>query len=416
MSSLLYFFFHPRFRYVIVHLAMLMILSGFIAGKAWISAGMITLAAHALLQKNILVYCKSIIKEPVFLGSTAIVFIYIISGLWSTDTGYWLGRTTNKLPFLLLPFIMPLLTSTMRKKDVLLWIYFSLLIVMIGVIYSTTVYMQNFYSITDSYRMAKVIPTLLSHVRFSLWIALSVLYCVHAYLHNLYIYHEVEKKILLLIGILFFIFLHVLAVRSGLIGCYITLLFYFYFYFKNQNKIGYYFATILFFISFGILAFLLLPSLQNKVRYVDYDFELFHKKSDIANTSDGKRIITYRAAFELIKKNPILGVGIGDLKDKVFEEAQILYPDTIKEKIEPHNQFLWIMTSMGLIGLLIFIIGLYLPFIKLNYFQDLLLLGFLLLMSLSFMVEATLETQHGITLFSIFYLYFRLLNKYLTQP
>lgn len=416
MPTLLYYFFHPRFRYIIVYLAMLMILSGFIAGKAWISAGMITLAANALLQKNILSYLKNIIKEPIFLGSMVIVLMYIVSGLWSTDTGYWLGRTTNKLPFILLPFIAPLLASTMSKKDILLWIYFSLLIVIIGVIYSTSVYLQDFYAITESYRKAKVIPTLLSHVRFSLWIALSVLYCVHAYLHDLYLYHVIEKKILLIIAIVFFIFLHILAVRSGLLGCYITLLFYFYFYFKKQNKIRYYILTIAGFICFGVAALLLIPSLQNKVRYVDYDFELFNQKKEIAHTSDGKRIITYKAAFELIKKNPLFGVGIGDLKDKVFEQAQVLYPNTIKEKIEPHNQYLWVMTSMGVLGFLIFMIGLYLPFLKAQYLHDPLLTGFFLLMSLSFLVEATLETQHGITLFSIFYLYFRLLNKYLTPP
>ena len=138
-----------------------------------------------------------------------------------------------------------------------------------------------------------------------------------------------------------------------------------------------------------------------------YDIELFQKKIDVDKTSDGKRIITLICSSNLIQKNPILGVGVGDLKNDLYEEAAVQYPNILKEKIEPHNQFLWIGAAMGLIGLFVFVLGMYMPFYKQFYYSDILLSSFFLLVSLTFLVEATLETQHGVTLFSVYYLFFR---------
>ncbi|MBO1927648.1 O-antigen ligase family protein [Thiomicrorhabdus sp. 6S2-11] len=86
-----------------------------------------------------------------------------------------------------------------------------------------------------------------------------------------------------------------------------------------------------------------------------------------AETSLGHRLISWYASIEIIKENPVLGVGIGDFAkeyEKIMSTQNVKYWSTSN----PHNQYLFTFTTSGIIGLLS-LVGIYLTIGYLTY-QD----------------------------------------------
>jgi O-antigen ligase len=72
----------------------------------------------------------------------------------------------------------------------------------------------------------------------------------------------------------------------------------------------------------------------------------------------------------------------------------------------PHNQFLWILSSTGVLGLLFFVLAWLLPLWSNRNKLNLIVILFHSIMAISFMVEYTLEEQVGGTFFMIFSMFF----------
>jgi hypothetical protein len=111
-----------------------------------------------------------------------------------------------------------------------------------------------------------------------------------------------------------------------------------------------------------------------------------------------------KAGYSIFIKHPLLGVGSGDLDD-AFKSHYKETNSTLKieNRLRTHNQFLTYFISLGLVGGILFIYLIYKSFIY--FYQQQIQLGFyfLILISISFLSEDTLETQMGATLFGLFY-------------
>jgi len=197
--------------------------------------------------------------------------------------------------------------------------------------------------------------------------------------------------------------LHVLAVRSGIftfygaaaVWCVVEIL-----KVKKYYLLGW---LVVAGISLPTMAYLLLPSVQQKVAYSQYDWKM-HKEGKGNDYSDSDRIRSLDIGWSIIKENPILGVGVGDLervKDEKFAEK---YPAGTIAKL-PHNQFVFTWASLGLVGLLGLMLGLLVPLFYQKNYKNTLFLAFNVATFLSFMVEYTLETSIGVAFFILFELY-----------
>jgi O-antigen ligase len=69
------------------------------------------------------------------------------------------------------------------------------------------------------------------------------------------------------------------------------------------------------------------------------------------NTSVGRRLYMWEGAFKMILENPLLGVGTGG-----YQRALAQYRDdpSLPDIIHPHNTFLYVASSYGIVGLLSF--------------------------------------------------------------
>jgi len=205
-----------------------------------------------------------------------------------------------------------------------------------------------------------------------------------------------------------FVFLHVLSVRSGLFSLYSALLFGLGWYVWKSKKwlMGFVVSTIL---AGGLwLAVEQLPSLKTRVAYMKYDWERFQKQDEGHLYSDAARWVSLRTGLELWRENPILGTGAGDLLNETRRITAVLYPNYAEDPRLPHNQFIFIMASTGVLGLLLSLVA----FCWLIYHgrTNPLFLCFQVMAFASFLIECTLENAIGVAWFLFYSLWILMLD------
>ncbi|MBN2235910.1 MAG: O-antigen ligase family protein [Bacteroidales bacterium] len=149
-----------------------------------------------------------------------------------------------------------------------------------------------------------------------------------------------------------------------------------------------------------------------QLRLMQFAFELEQYKNNPnpSGYSLGQRLEYWKVAWNRIQKNLYFGSGTGDndlqMKKGYIETESKLNPDLW---FRPHNQFLSIWLAFGLIGLLVFIGVLILPFTSAKQSIHPLFWYFFISILLSFLVEDTLETQSGATYYAFFTAFFLML-------
>ena len=129
------------------------------------------------------------------------------------------------------------------------------------------------------------------------------------------------------------------------------------------------------------------------------------------NSSGVQRWVSTLVGLEILKQNLLLGVGTGDLplsyKKAYSENNHGLHPQF---QIIAHNQFLAMAIQFGLLGGLWFLFATYYPLR--NYRKDHLYLVFLVLITVSYLGNTTLDTQSGVTFFAFFNALLIVRNEY----
>jgi hypothetical protein len=138
-------------------------------------------------------------------------------------------------------------------------------------------------------------------------------------------------------------------------------------------------------------------------RYYALKYEL-SQNDDPNGHSLLQRFEFWKTALHIIRNNFILGVGIGDYESEYRAAYDELKSPLINEnRLGSHNQFMYTWLNFGVIGFLLFCWLLIKPFR--SFLKSASYLSFILLIILicSFLVEDTLGTLTGMSLFSFFY-------------
>jgi O-antigen ligase len=157
-------------------------------------------------------------------------------------------------------------------------------------------------------------------------------------------------------------------------------------------------------VAIAISTFLYSPTIRNKIANTQNDIENYKSGGSVNNQSLGSRVISYKNAIEITENSSwLLGCGLGDIEDLNNDLFTQKYPDVTK-RIIPHNQFLFYLASIGILGLLIFTIAFYYPLFA--NFKNLNLIAHYLVISVAFLIEAFLTTQLGVAFCIIFLILF----------
>jgi len=115
------------------------------------------------------------------------------------------------------------------------------------------------------------------------------------------------------------------------------------------------------------------------------------------------RLYFWKAAWHVVKLQPVFGVGTGDVQSAMNQAYQSTSsPLNEMWHKRPHNQFLTVAVALGVLGLFIFVFSLIYPAWVFRKNLPALYWTFLFVAIVSFFVEDTLETQAGQTFFAFF--------------
>ncbi len=123
------------------------------------------------------------------------------------------------------------------------------------------------------------------------------------------------------------------------------------------------------------------------------------------NTQEGTaiRLLVWKAAIDVITEHPLIGVGTGDVKDKLLEKYKEQHLKfAYDSKLNAHNQYLQTGVTLGVSGLLLLLVILFVPLLisirKFNYLYAF----FILIIFFNFFSESMLETQAGVIFYAFF--------------
>lgn len=324
----------------------------------------------------------------------------------SVNMPHYLAAIFMKLPLLLVPIGFILLPGLNKKEfRSLLFLFFALTV--ITALGSVINYLLHYEEINMLYLASKALPVAANHVRYSLMLATAI--CAGAYLYitkfTLGIWKH-ERNLLLFFMFFLFAFAHVLAVRSGLVALYATCFIAGVTGVLTSKRKKPAIVVLIALVVLPIVGVITIPTIKNKVKNTLTDLSHINDVYSANYHSITARVLSYEVAWELVQSKPLFGVGIGNLHREVelqyIRNYQIIKQD---KWLIPHNQYLLCLTAFGIVGTAAFLIFFYFPFFHLgNWKKDIFFSFQYLIVSISFLVEGTLETQLGLTYAAIFIL------------
>jgi O-antigen ligase len=320
-----------------------------------------------------------------------------------------------KLSLFLVPLIYPYqrfnspAKTTGHLKAYLAGIFVSILLCLILAMYHSITMEKGVLTFNPmhpngvyNYFLGQMISFLIHPSYFATYI-LFALACLWPLRNSFFVNQRASLIAASILFVSFIIMIGLLQSRSGLLGLAILMLGFLVHLTLKRRRSWIVFMIII--LGSGLLTFF---SLKNQ-KYQN-NFELFESiltentQNKLISEHADLRLLIWRSALEVLKKNIWLGVGNGDIRDelhKIYERDEILL--AVEERHNAHNQFLETWLGNGVIGFLslmaMLLIPLWIAFTK----KDWLLLALLGICFAAFMFESMLETIAGVAFFSIFY-------------
>ena len=373
---------------------------------------------------TILLYGQNLrLNKNIVLGIALILLPVLASGFGSDDTTAWWRSVEVKLS--LFTIVAGILAAEFSLKQLQQLVWWLTIVVVSSALYSCYVYWMNEELILKSYLVAKVMPVLMDddHIRYSWLIVLNIVLLVRivffkvecqaelveANFKNTFRQGQCDKQHkgkleqwIAALAILFLIaYLHFLAAKTGLLCLYVSI-FLFVVYTITQSKLQ---IGLLLILMIGFVAFIAyhsFPSLKNRVQYVLYDFSNYSKGIYTEGSSDGARVLSLKAGWDITQQHLLGGVGFGDVQTEVAHWHDMQHPSSKDyERFLPTNQLLIYSAGSGIVGLLCFSVGLLLllqPLFSKNIFYVVLITVLLL----PLITDDSFEGQHGVSIFALF--------------
>ena len=386
-------------------------IAGMMWSRALLSVSIVVAFANALHPATVVSYWRDW-RHNKFARACFLFFLaYVLSGFWSADKGQWWDSVTNKLPFVVLPFAVLALPLN-EKRTQRLVVAFLLLTQLVVIAYSTRAFVSNVDYYIHAYNISHSLPTTKydDHIRFSLSLVASLVVLLYYLFDNKTVFHRKKEQWALgIVGVIFILYLHLLAAKTGLIVLYAALLSFSVYWFvqeKNARKIMPFFWALL--IGLPVILYFLTPTFKKKVDYVGYEFRKTTQTDSLNyNLSDAGRLLSYKMALKVWQQHKWLGTGAGDIKTMMMDAYQEYHPEVPAEnRLIPHNQFLFCWLALGSILSLSLLILCWRSFFEPGppiFYGKITSV----IMIVAMLAEAMLEIQFGVFIFLFFLLFWQ---------
>ncbi len=268
-----------------------------------------------------------------------------MSILVSQNIDYFFISVKEKILYLFIPLTIYSISITEKEKN-----YGKIIFGILSAI--QTIYALQYFILHKTetaylYSIGKVLPVIKTqHVQIAVLIAFSIIML----LSIIFTKSKNWIKIVVMFLIVFlFIFLHIFAVRTGLVLVYALSFLYLSLKLFQQRMFKTFLISSIILITSLVIFYQNSNNLKNKINYMKYDIMQFkNNESNAFQYSDARRLNSIKVGLEIVNKYPILGCGIGDIKD----ECAKIYKE--KYKIEntdfyylPHSQYIYFLSCFG---------------------------------------------------------------------
>lgn len=349
---------------------------------------------------------RSIAQRAHWPALLSFTLVYLLHAAWGVGqaSAYPRALVTDlvlELPFVLLPAAFLLLPTWLPIHKSALWLLL-LGCCLVSASASVVNFLANHQDIIRLYAQSRVMPTWPDYIRFSLLVSMA-----SAAGAVLLVSRGLPRALRWATGVgivLLFLFQHLLAVRSGLVTLYAAGLGWLGWLGYARQRWRAALAGLLLIGALGVGSLRLFPTLQNRIADTRFDTEQVSSAQAANNFSVTGRVYSYEVAWALIRRHPLLGVSKIGMEAEIASQYSYRYPEITKDHyLLPHNQFLYNLLAYGAVGLLLFLIGYYYPLWVALRTGNVLVALLYLILTLSFLVEYTLETQIGV-LVGLFFL------------
>lgn len=393
-----------RFRAALRMLAVLAIMAGLFYSPIAMSLGMMVLIAESLFTPpvespgvwgNMKIRIAAFLRSPEWSGPSILILAVLLSGIWSESSKDWIWFARLKLPLLVIPLAFFLQNSWSREQllwleKAFLWIaWLSTLPVLIHVL-------MYFPEVSENLKKGQPIPTPTHHIRYSMLIAFAGLLAGLRVIDNRAVAYRWAYMVLFLwvLGTLI-----ILSTRSGIVVFFGGVVYLLWYLARSRGKARWAMGSLIGLVAVLTLLVSTVPTFRTKLSYMRYDWQQMKSGND-RYYSDSERIRSLKAGWDIWLSSPWTGTGMGDLRTVTREYYNEKWG--IDRHKLPHNQLLFILSSTGLIGGFLFLFGFLWPLSRALLFKRPEIVLLFIVTIIAGMVEHTLETAAGITLFSLF--------------
>lgn len=325
-----------------------------------ISFMVILLIANWLIDPMILDKLKTGITNKFFIVCFLYWFLHVIGVLYSANSREAGFVVEKKLSLILFPLIFATIhIEEASKLSIYKWfiscvLFFSITCIMYGVYNYTTTGDATMLSLENTLYID------IHRVIFSMYLTLGAYFCFD--LHK-------KKKLHLYILLVYLAVatLHIFLMASRLYMVVYLIFIYFLFYRYIEKKKIFYMVSACCLVVFLVLGTFLYN--KNEAFRVQINSMLNSQKGNqAASNGVSEREYQWQAATTLIKRNPIFGIGQGDVVDELRNEYKAMnWQYGYDLKYHAHNQYLQSFIALGIIGLLLLVLVIFYPFIWFNH-------------------------------------------------
>lgn len=344
---------------------------------------------YALVQIH--TWKKKIVNEPLLIWSLCPVFLFFL-GVWQQP--FQISNYDYLLTLLAYPVAAFSIVSWQNEpsRKIINRIWFAATIS--GILYSLFYFFQNSHSLLEGLGKGQSLPTLMDedHIRFAIFLCAGLTLLLFSNSVNPF------AKPFLVLGILGFLFF--LSVRTAWVMAMVILLVYILGQYQNsRQKKPIRLLIIGCLMGAGIgLAYLVFPSIQQKIAYSVYDWQQIRQGGYHPNYSDGTRWAVNQAAWQAIQDHRGSNLGWAGITDSLPVYFAKIYPGNSPDFRWPFNQYLFWWMGAGWWGMLLFTAWLFYPVIWGIRKRKDAVTAWSLAMAISCLVESNLAFQFGVWL------------------
>jgi len=281
-----------------------------------------------------------IIDSKLLLASIVFFCLHVVGLLWTEDL-YWGIHIVHKMWYFLL--LLPVLSSIVRQDFIRHYITAFLLAITITEVFSYLIW----FEIIEPFKNASIEnPTpFMNHVSYNPILAIAIYLVMHElffnkkitnFIYSLYFFFAISMSINMFITggragqVVFFVMLSILIIQV-----------------LDKKRISAFITIIIVIPLIFFTAYQTSDLFQKRVNLGIKDITYYNNET---RTSVGIRINYALNSWQVIKKNPIIGVGTGDFPFEYSKINKINSPK-MPETQNPHNMYTLVQTQLGLLGL-----------------------------------------------------------------